>query len=139
MFKFFNGFASWLRRRISGPADSQNEPAQIIDSKVLLLVYNPVMPTGKELSEELNWYRVDDLITGFITDVLQTSGGLARYHITQRVDLDEFPAKTDGFRYTPRRTWMYGAVLLHLICRRRQITTRSSNNSTFSIASVEMK
>ena len=37
-----------------------------------------------------------------MADLLQISGGMARYQIVQRVDMDEFPAKTDGFQYTPQ-------------------------------------
>ena len=82
--------------------DSLNEPAQITDARVLLIVYNPTMDDGRKLSEYMNWSRPDDLIAGFITDILQTSGGMVRYQIAQRVDLDEFPALADGFRYTPQ-------------------------------------
>ena len=86
------------------PADSPTEPAQITQSKVLVIAYDPVMDktTGKTLSQLKQWYRTSDLITGFMADMLQVSGGMARYQIVQRIDLDEFPAKTDGFRYTPQ-------------------------------------
>lgn len=86
------------------PPDSLNEPAQITQSKVLLLVYDPVMDaaSGRTLSQTQNWYRAADLVTGFMADILQASGGLARYQIVQRVDVNEFPAKTDGYKYTPQ-------------------------------------
>ncbi len=48
----------------------------------------------------MNWPRPDDLVSQFISDVLQVSAGLARYQIAQRLELDEFPALVDGFRYT---------------------------------------
>jgi len=82
--------------------DNPNEPAQITNARVLLIVYNPTMDGSRKLSEYMNWSRPDDLITGFIRDIFQTSGGMARYQITQRVDLDEFPVLADGFRYTPQ-------------------------------------
>jgi len=47
----------------------------------------------------MHWNRVEDLATGFMTDILQTSGGLARYQIIQRIDVDGFPAKVDGYVY----------------------------------------
>ena len=86
------------------PVDSLNEPAQITQSKVLLIVYDPIMDkaNGITLSQQQKWYRVSDLITGFMADMLEVTGGLVRYQIVERVDLDEFPAKTDGFRYTPQ-------------------------------------
>jgi hypothetical protein len=82
--------------------DSPDEPAQITNPKVLLLIYNPTVDaaTGKKLSEFMNWPRPDDLVGHFISDVLQVSGGLARYQIAQRLELDDFPALVDGFRYT---------------------------------------
>ncbi|MEW6406132.1 MAG: hypothetical protein AB1649_30475 [Chloroflexota bacterium] len=86
------------------PADNFTEPAQIMNSKVLVIVYDPVMDpaTGRTLSQHQNWYRPADLITAFMADLLQSSGGMARYQLVQRVDLNEFPAKTDGFRYNPQ-------------------------------------
>jgi hypothetical protein len=86
------------------PADSTTEPAQITQSKVLAIVYDPVMDTstGTTLSQQRQWYRPTDLITGFMADLLQVSGGMARYQIVQRLDVNEFPVKTDGFRYTPQ-------------------------------------
>lgn len=47
----------------------------------------------------MRWNRVEDLAKGFMTDILQTSGGLARYQIIQRIDVDGFPAKVDGYVY----------------------------------------
>lgn len=86
------------------PADSTTEPAQITRSKVLVIVYDPAMDdaTGTRLSQHMNWHNTSDLVTGFIGDLLEVSKGLARYEIVQRIDLNEFPAKTDGFRYTPK-------------------------------------
>ncbi len=92
---------------VSGQAaplpDNTNEPPQICNPKVLLIIYNPTMDpaTGKKLAEYMNWSRPDDLVSAFIGDVLQASGGLVRYQIARRIELDEFPALVDGFRYTP--------------------------------------
>ena len=83
--------------------DSPNEPPQVCNPKVLLLIYNPTMDaaTGKKLVETMNWPRPDDLVGRFISDILQVSNGLVRYQIAKRMELDEFPALTDGFTYTP--------------------------------------
>jgi hypothetical protein len=40
------------------------------------------------------------LISGFMQDIAEVSNGLAKYEIVQRIDVNEFPAKTDGFKYT---------------------------------------
>jgi hypothetical protein len=93
---------------ISGEAkvypDSPNEPAQITNPRVLLIIYNPIMEaaTGKKLDATMGWSRPDDLAGRFIADVLQASNGLVRYQIAQRIELDEFPTLTDGFRYSPQ-------------------------------------
>jgi hypothetical protein len=103
MLKFFSTLASFFKPA-KYPTDSATEPAQITQSKVLVIVYDPVMDrsTGTTLSQQRKWYRPTDLVTGFMADLLEVSGGTARYQVVQRVDVDEFPAKTDGFRYTPQ-------------------------------------
>ncbi|MFZ5856567.1 MAG: hypothetical protein ACOYZ6_07035 [Chloroflexota bacterium] len=86
----------------TGLPDSTDEPAAITTSKVMLIVYDPTMEDGQKLSQKMSWYRPDDLVTAFTADILQYSHGMARYQIVQRHMLDEFPVKTDGYRYTPQ-------------------------------------
>ncbi len=83
--------------------DSTDEPPQVCSPKVLLITFNPTMDaaSGKKMVEYMNWSRPDDLVAGVISDILQTSSGLVRYQIAQRIELDEFPALVDGFSYTP--------------------------------------
>src|SRR5512143_1119370 len=61
--------------------DSPDEPAQITSPKVLLIVYSPTMDpsTGRRMPAYMGWPRPDDLVGRFISELLQTSGGLARY------------------------------------------------------------
>ncbi len=103
-------FDSFFRRRkVSPPPSSQpinaldnsKEPPQVMVLKTLVIVYDPVVEpkTGQKLSEFMHWNRVEDLAKGFMTDILQTSGGLARYQIIQRIDVDGFPVKVDGYVY----------------------------------------
>jgi len=103
MSNFFTTLLN-LFRPAKYPSDSATEPAQVTQSKVLVIVYDPIMDksTGETLSQQRKWYRPTDLVNGFMADLLEVSGGMARYQIVQRVDVDEFPAKTDGFRYTPQ-------------------------------------
>jgi len=103
MNNFFKTLAN-LFKPAPYPADSLTEPAQITRSKVMVIVYDPVMDaaTGIKLSQKMNWHDTGNLITGFTSDLTEVSKGLARYEIVKRVDVDEFPAKTDGFRYTPQ-------------------------------------
>ncbi len=78
------------------------EPALIISRRVLMLIFDPIVDpvSGQKLSQKMNWQRPEELAAGFLADILETSGGLARYQIVQRVELNEFPLKADGFRYT---------------------------------------
>ncbi len=82
--------------------DNDDEPALPTTSKVMLIVYDPLMDGGQKLSQKMNWHRPDDLGAACAGDILQHSHGMARYEIVQRVELNEFPAKVDGFRYTPQ-------------------------------------
>jgi hypothetical protein len=95
-------------RRKTGPLstpqpalDSPDEPPQLTTLRTLVIVYDPVMdPTsGRKLSEYMHWNRVEDLAKGYMSDVLQASGGLVRHQIVQRLDVDAFPAKVDGYVY----------------------------------------
>lgn len=85
------------------PPDSAGEPAQIVTLKVLVLVYDPLMDgnNSQTLSQRMNWNRAEDLITAFSADLLEASGGMARFNIVQRVDINDFPDLADGYRYTP--------------------------------------
>ncbi|MBI5823857.1 MAG: hypothetical protein HZB18_07520 [Chloroflexi bacterium] len=107
MSNFLSVFFNLFKSPAAGskfPADSPTEPAQITQIKALLIVYDPVMDkaSGTTLSQQQKWFNVSDLVTGFMADMLEVTAGLVRYQIVERVDVDEFPAKTDGFRYTPQ-------------------------------------
>lgn len=82
------------------PVDSASPPLTTI-LRTLLIVYDPIVDpqNGKRLSEYMHWNKVEDLVRGFMSDILQISGGLARYQIVQRFDVDDFPAKVDGYKY----------------------------------------
>lgn len=103
MLRFFNSIRNFFRPAPRGyPADNTIEPAQSTRSKVLVLMYDPIMDSGVKLSQQMKWYNSTDLLTGFIQDLLEVSNGLARYEIVERIDVNEFPTKIDGFRYTPQ-------------------------------------
>jgi hypothetical protein len=100
---------SFRRRKPAPPAaiqpepvpDSEDEPPRQTNLRTLVIVYDPVVDkaSGKKLSEYMDWNKVEDLAKGFMSDVLQASGGLVRYQIVQRIDVDAFPAKVDGHVY----------------------------------------
>jgi len=93
------------------------QPAAIVSRKVLMVVYDPIVDAGtrQKLSKKMGWQAVDSLSAGFISDILESSGGLARYQIIERVEVNEFPLKADGFRYTAQSyaEVMSGAAQAH--------------------------
>lgn len=105
--KILDFILSLFGRKASPPSkpptvpDNLTEPPLTTVIKTLVIVYDPIvdMATGKKLSQYMNWNRVEDLAKGFMSDILQTSAGLVRYQVIQRFDVDDFPAKVDGYRY----------------------------------------
>lgn len=141
MSNFFTSLLSFFRPAPRGyPADNTNEPAYATRSKVLVINYDPIMnpATGEKLSQQMRWYNTSDLLSGFMQDILEVSNGLARYEIVQRIDVDEFPAKIDGFKYTPQTytdVWMRVApphtppeVNYNAIIKQYNILQRVANN-----------
>jgi len=83
------------------PADDPGYLFSLRPQKVLLIVFDPKMPDGQPLSRSRGWNAVSDLVRAFQDQLLGVSYGLARFEIVERLELDEFPQKVDGFRYTP--------------------------------------
>ncbi len=110
----YRRFAHWLLRRFGvEPAPykppSLNEPPQAdsapkpVTRNVSLIIYNPTIPGqgGQRLMSVLNWNDPDRLVAGLIADLRDVSQGYANFTITERIEIDAFPLKGDGFRYTP--------------------------------------
>jgi len=96
---------NFFKNLLGGLANMSNslvQPVAIVSPRVLVIVYDPIVDvaTGEKLAKHMNWKRPEDLISGFIADILEVSGGLARYQIVKRIEINEFPVKADGFRYT---------------------------------------
>jgi hypothetical protein len=87
----------------SGQAGAVVDSLAPITRKVLLVIYNPTIPSegGRKLSEVFGWRDPDRLIAALIEDLREVSGGIADYRVAERLELDEFPVKADGYRYTP--------------------------------------
>ncbi|HJR80802.1 MAG TPA: hypothetical protein VJ821_12065 [Anaerolineales bacterium] len=106
----FNPLSLFRRRKTSPPApqtaipDDPAEPPQSTILKTLVIVYAPTMDnvSHKKLWEYMRWNQVEDLAKAYMSDILQVSGGLARYQIVQRIDVEGFPPKVDGFYYDPQ-------------------------------------
>jgi len=89
------------RQRSPHLPDSSDEPPQQTILRTLIIVYDPIVDPSskKKLSEYMHWNAVDDLVQSFIADMLLVSSGLVRYEIVQRIDVDDFPPKVDGYIY----------------------------------------
>lgn len=86
------------------PPDNTSEPARSVTARVLLVIYNPIIraASSRSLIQTMQWNNPDELSNSFIMDILETSRGLARFQIVQRIELNEFPSLTDGYRYDPK-------------------------------------
>ena len=108
----FNFLASLFGKRQVAPLPKPgltgfdpHEPAQVTQSKVLVIVYDPIVDQGnaRTLSEYLGWHKTEELASDFINDISQCSHEMARYQVVERINVDEFPAKVDGYRYSPEQ------------------------------------
>ena len=92
-----------------------DEPIMPLAPKVLVLVYDPVVDPMKNLHlvewgiKNRGWARVgagssevgvDQLIANYIADVDECSGGLVKYNVVERIDVDAFPLRLNGKRFT---------------------------------------
>ena len=107
---FLNFLISLFRRRETSttpaptPAPNDpNVPAQVTTSKILVIVFDPIVDVqnNKKLSESLGWNRPEDLASEFISEIAQDSHEMAHFQVIERIDVSSFPAKVDGFQYTP--------------------------------------
>lgn len=83
-----------------------DEPLVPLMPRVLVIVYDPVIDPLKNVRltewgiKNRGWSRVDDLLAGYIKDVDECSGGLVKYNIVQRINVDGFPLRLNGKRFT---------------------------------------
>lgn len=98
----------WFRSLLQPPPEVEPPPA--MHPRVLLIVFDPAVPAegGRKLTSVLGWQNVDHLCQEYIADLQECSDGLVEYEIVQRIDVDGWPVKEDGFRYdgdTYLRNW----------------------------------
>ena len=72
-----------------------------LQPKVLCIIHNPTIRPGKDrkLSRLMNWNDPDDLAQRYISDLFECSAGHVRYEIVERIEIDGYPLKADGFAY----------------------------------------
>lgn len=69
---------------------------------LLVVNYDPVLTNhgGTRLSRHLKWNNPRPMTTNLIRYIREASGGFADYRLVEWIDVDAFPVKRDGFRYT---------------------------------------
>ena len=101
---WWDSFVKWLRSLMGlppvSPPHGELEP---LPRQVLLLIFNPVIPShgGRKLHEVLNWNDPDRLANDYAADLRDASGGVADFQVVDRIEVDGWPVKIDGFCYTP--------------------------------------
>jgi hypothetical protein len=81
-----------------------------VSPRVLTIFHNPVIRPrgGKKAQVAYGWKHPDKLAQGYIDDLRYASDGYLNYEIVERLEVDAFPLKKDGFRYTDEsyeRAW----------------------------------
>ncbi len=82
-----------------------------VQPRVLAIVHNPIIRAkgGMKAQQAYGWNNPDKLAAEYIADIQAISYGYAQYEIVERIEMDEFPLKLDGFRYTDEtfhRAWL---------------------------------
>jgi len=79
------------------PRDTQRRTLNLI-----VVNYDPVLrgQGGVRLSQHLKWNNPRPMTTNLIRYIREASSGFADYRMVDWIDVDAFPTKRDGFRYT---------------------------------------
>ena len=90
-------FVLWLPTQAVLATD-ETEPLVV---RVLALNFDPVVAAEKKrLHAVCDWFNPKSLAEGYIDDVTKASGGFIQYELVMWKELDAFPVKQDGFRYS---------------------------------------
>ncbi len=81
--------------------NQKQNPNDVLNRKVYVLAYDPILSNGKNLSAHLHWNSHATLTQGTIDFFKQASNNRLTYTIVYTtVVTDGWPEKVDGFRYT---------------------------------------
>ncbi len=72
-----------------------------VHPRVLAIIHNPIMPDGRRIQQTYGWNDPDKLAREVSADLREVSYGYVNYEIVERIEVDGFPIKRDGFHYTP--------------------------------------
>lgn len=92
---------NWLRRSSPNPSVAQRAPITAT-RKVSLIIHNPRIPSAQRqpLQTVLGWHDPRQLARAFSADLHEVSGGYADFRLVEEIEVDDFPLKEDGFRYS---------------------------------------
>ena len=81
---------------------TQRQSVRSLFPKVLVINYDPLVKSqgNRRLHEVAKWNDPHYLAEAYASDLTFCSGGFARYRITEWRDVDGYPLKKDGFRYS---------------------------------------
>ena len=87
-----------------GPAPETETP-EPVTRKVLVIVFDPPVPSqgDQRLSHVLHWNAVEPLLAGYLADLQSSSHGYLNYEVVEKIVVDAFPRKQDGFLYQPNQ------------------------------------
>jgi hypothetical protein len=93
------GKLGWV---IGGSGKDSPAPAISLAPKVLVLNYDPIVRSegDRRLHEVCRWTNPHALTEAYVADLLECSRGYVRYEVVEWEDIDAYPVKEDGFRYT---------------------------------------
>ena len=83
-------------------ARSDPAPAPYLAPRVLVINFDPRIPSrgSQPLHRALGWQDPRALVDGYVSDLAECSDGYVQYRVVEWIDVDAFPIKEDGFRYT---------------------------------------
>jgi hypothetical protein len=100
--RFFSQLVSWLDRLFGQkPVPLPVPNGSPFAGRISLIIIDPILQRngGRRLSSFLGWNNPDALANELIQDLAEISHGYAQYEIVERILVNEFPLKEDGFRY----------------------------------------
>ena len=85
----------------SAESTSEVDSPDPVFPRVLMIVHDPIIPfeNNRKLHQVLNWQDPVALAQQYISDVEAASYGYVNYQIVDKIDVDAFPVKEDGFAY----------------------------------------
>jgi hypothetical protein len=90
-----------------GPDPAEQEPVgqkpAPVRRKVTTISYAPRIKSegNKKLWQAMGWNDPDQLVPQYIEDLKEISYGYAQFEVTEKLEVERMPVKTDGFAYDP--------------------------------------